>query len=80
MATEKYQQFRHQPRLPKFAVPRRYDLQLKPDLEACKFSGAVQITVDVVSDTKFLVLNASELSVDSKSVNFKFPTKVLVFV
>ncbi|KAL3497457.1 hypothetical protein ACH5RR_040189 [Cinchona calisaya] len=77
MAENKYQQFRGQPRLPKFAVPKRYDLKLKPDLIACKFSGAVQISVDVVSDTKFIVLNASELSVDSKSVRFSSPTKVL---
>ncbi|CAI9093745.1 OLC1v1029306C1 [Oldenlandia corymbosa var. corymbosa] len=77
MEAKKYQQFRGQPRLPKFAVPRRYDLHLKPDLDACKFSGAVQITVDVVSATKHLVLNAAELSVDSKSVQFKTPTKVL---
>ncbi|CAI9093746.1 OLC1v1029307C1 [Oldenlandia corymbosa var. corymbosa] len=77
METKKYQEFTGQPRLPEFAVPRRYDLYLKPDLDACKFSGAVQITVDVVSATKYLVLNAAELSVDSKSVHFKTPTKVM---
>ncbi|XP_042002862.1 aminopeptidase M1-like isoform X1 [Salvia splendens] len=59
---QSYSQFRGQPRLPKFAIPKRYDLKLKPDLAACKFAGAVQISVDVVSDTKFLVLNAAELS------------------
>ncbi|KAL1552325.1 AP-1 complex subunit mu-1-like [Salvia divinorum] len=74
---QKYSQFRGQPRLPKFAIPKRYDLKLKPDLTACKFTGAVQISVDVVSDTKFLVLNAAELSVNSKSVNFASANKVL---
>lgn len=73
---QKYSQFRGQPRLPKFAIPKRYDLKLKPDLAACKFAGAVQISVDVVSDTKFLVLNAAELSVNPKSVTFASANKV----
>lgn len=68
---QKYQQFRGEARLPKFAVPKSYDIQLKPDLAACKFSGTVQIAVDVVADTKFLVLNAAELDVDSSSVKFQ---------
>lgn len=75
---KKYEQFRGQPRLPKFASPKRYDLRLKPDLEACKFSGAVDIDVDVTSDTKYLVLNAAELTFDSnKPVQFKSSNKVL---
>lgn len=67
---QKYQQFKGQPRLPKFVVPKRYDIKLKPDLTACKFAGTVNIFVDVVADTKFIVLNAAELSVDSNSVRF----------
>ncbi|XP_042961128.1 aminopeptidase M1-like isoform X2 [Carya illinoinensis] len=58
-------QFKGQPRLPKFAVPRRYDIRLKPDLDACKFAGSVAIDLDIVDDTKYIVLNAVELSVDS---------------
>ena len=73
---QKYPQFRGQPRLPKFAIPKRYDLKLNPDLAACKFTGAVQISVHVVSDTKFLVLNAAELSVTSNSVKFASANKV----
>ncbi|XP_042039402.1 aminopeptidase M1-like [Salvia splendens] len=73
-------QFRGQPRLPKFAIPKRYDLKLKPDLAACKFAGAVQVSVDVVSDTKFLVLNAAELSVSANSVTFASANKVLEHV
>ncbi|KAK6119706.1 hypothetical protein DH2020_046552 [Rehmannia glutinosa] len=75
--SKKHSQFKGQPRLPKFAIPKRYDLILKPDLTACKFSGAVQISVDVISDTKFLVLNAAELSVTPKSVTFTSDNKVL---
>ncbi|KAG6391170.1 hypothetical protein SASPL_148922 [Salvia splendens] len=74
---QKYPQFRGQPRLPKFATPKRYDLKLNPDLSACKFTGSVQISVDVVSDTKFLVLNAAELSISSNSVKFASANKVL---
>ncbi|XP_072959733.1 aminopeptidase M1-A-like isoform X2 [Typha angustifolia] len=63
--------FKSKPRLAKFAVPKRYDLYLKPDLSSCKFTGSVQITVDIVSPTKFLVLNAAELVVGDGSVWFK---------
>ncbi|KAL6523975.1 AP-1 complex subunit mu-1-like [Orobanche minor] len=75
--TQNRSQFKGHPRLPKFAIPKRYDLKLKPDLAACKFSGAVQISVDVVSGTEFLVLNAAELSVNPKSVTFTSGNKVL---
>ncbi|KAL8166503.1 hypothetical protein V2J09_008002 [Rumex salicifolius] len=65
-----YSQFKGQPRLPQFSVPKRYDVNLKPDLVACKFAGDVSIDVDIVSPTKFLVLNAADLDVDSNSVSF----------
>ncbi|KAL7001775.1 AP-1 complex subunit mu-1-like [Sarracenia purpurea var. burkii] len=67
---QKYEQFKGQPRLPKFAVPKRYDINLKPDLISCKFAGAVQIFVDIVADTNFIVLNAAELAVDRNGVRF----------
>ncbi|PON95981.1 Peptidase M1, alanine aminopeptidase/leukotriene A4 hydrolase [Trema orientale] len=63
-------EFKGQPRLPKFALPRRYDIKLKPDLHSCKFSGSVSIDTDIVSDTRFIVLNAADLTVDSGSVSF----------
>lgn len=63
-------QFKGQPRLPKFALPKRYDIKLKPDLVSCKFSGVVSIDLDVVSPTKFLVLNAADLDIDSHSLSF----------
>ncbi|KAG6674301.1 hypothetical protein I3842_15G035000 [Carya illinoinensis] len=64
------EQFKGQPRLPKFAVPKSYGIRLKPDLTACKFAGFVSIDLDVVDHTKYIVLNAAELSVDSGSVSF----------
>ncbi|XP_051137190.1 aminopeptidase M1 [Andrographis paniculata] len=72
-----HDQFQGQPRLPKFAVPKRYDLRLKPDLVACKFAGVVGISVDVVADTRFLVFNAAELSLNNKSVTFASGSKVV---
>ncbi len=64
------EQFKGQPRLPKFAVPKRYGIHLKPDLSACKFAGSVAIDLDIVADTKYIVLNAAELSVVTGSVSF----------
>ncbi|KAK9273621.1 hypothetical protein L1049_018431 [Liquidambar formosana] len=65
------EQFKGKPRLPKFAVPKRYDIRLKPDLIACKFAGSVDVDVDIVDDTTFIVLNAADLSVAPGSVHFK---------
>ncbi|KAF9616987.1 hypothetical protein IFM89_033057 [Coptis chinensis] len=64
------EQFKGQPRLPKFAVPKRYDLKLKPDLVACTFTGTVDILLEIVNKTNFLVLNASELVFDRGSLCF----------
>ncbi|XP_078150268.1 aminopeptidase M1-B-like isoform X1 [Carex rostrata] len=63
--------FRGQPRLPHFASPSRYDLFLNPNLSSCKFSGSVTITVDVISPTRFLVLNSADLSIDAASVSHR---------
>ncbi|XP_010432617.1 PREDICTED: aminopeptidase M1-like [Camelina sativa] len=67
-------QFKGQPRLPKFAVPKRYDLRLNPDPIACTFAGTVAIDLDIVADTRFIVLNAADLSVNDASVSFTPPT------
>ncbi|PWA60435.1 hypothetical protein CTI12_AA379010 [Artemisia annua] len=67
----KYEEFRCKARLPTFAIPKRYDLYLKPDLHTCKFSGRVHISLDIVQETKIIVLNAADLSVDPKSVHFQ---------
>ncbi|KAK1282763.1 hypothetical protein QJS10_CPB22g00752 [Acorus calamus] len=63
--------FKGQARLPKFAIPKKYDLNLTPDLSSCTFTGSVQISIDVVDDTEFLVLNAADLSIHENSVWFK---------
>ncbi|KAG5537939.1 hypothetical protein RHGRI_025134 [Rhododendron griersonianum] len=45
---QRIEQFKGQTRLPKFAVPKRYDLTLKPDLSSCTFSGTKLVPSDVV--------------------------------
>lgn len=66
------EQFKGQPRLPKFAYPKRYDIRLKPDLAACKFTGSVAIDLEILEATKFIVLNAAELSVNHDAVSFTY--------
>ncbi|RVX16937.1 Aminopeptidase M1 [Vitis vinifera] len=61
------QQFKGQYRLPKFAIPKRYDLVLKPDLSACTFSGSVQVDLSISQVTHFLVLNALDLQIHQAS-------------
>ncbi|XP_050285448.1 aminopeptidase M1-like isoform X6 [Quercus robur] len=57
------EQFKGQTRLPKLAIPTSYDLCLKLDLIACTFSGTVQVNLNILEHTKYLVLNALELDV-----------------
>jgi hypothetical protein len=67
-------QFRGQARLPRFATPRRYDFRLRPDLVASTFSGSAAVAVAVSAPTRFLVLNAADLSVDRASIRFRVST------
>uniref|UniRef100_A0A7N0V5C6 Aminopeptidase N-like N-terminal domain-containing protein n=1 Tax=Kalanchoe fedtschenkoi TaxID=63787 RepID=A0A7N0V5C6_KALFE len=62
--------FTGQLQLPKFAVPSRYELRLKPDLVGFTFSGSVNIELDIVSETKFLVYNAVELTILLGDISF----------
>nr|POE73229.1 aminopeptidase m1 [Quercus suber] len=64
------EEFKGQPRLPKFAVPKCHDIRLKPNLTTCKFTGSVAIELKIVADTSFIVLNVAELSIDTTSVSF----------
>ncbi|KAM4129174.1 hypothetical protein ACJW30_01G002200 [Castanea mollissima] len=64
------EQLKGQPRLPKFAIPKRYDIWLKPNLSTCKFAGSVAIELNIVADTSFIVLNVAELSIDTASLSF----------
>jgi puromycin-sensitive aminopeptidase len=50
-------------RLPRGAVPTRYDVELAPDLAAATFDGRVEVAVEVVEPVEELVLNAIELDI-----------------
>ncbi len=52
-------------RLPRYALPTRYDMLLEPDLRAATFRGHVAIRLDLVEATDTLVCNAAELTVAS---------------
>lgn len=50
-------------------LPRRYDIELAPDLATSMFTGRVTITVDVEEPTNRIVLNAVDLDIGSCSVD-----------
>jgi puromycin-sensitive aminopeptidase len=56
-------------RLPRFATPTRYDLDLEPDLAGASFRGTVAIAVTVDAQASELVLNAIELHIDSCKID-----------
>ncbi len=59
-------------RLPRSALPRRYELELTPDLTASRFFGTVVVTLDVVEPVRALVCNAAEL--DIKEARLESPS------
>lgn len=78
-------QFKGQNRLPRFAVPNLYDLHLKIDLDSCTFSGVLQISLSIVEETRFLVLNSLELGIDqvyftSNSAHQVFDVSSMIYV
>ena len=52
-------------RLPRGAVPTRYDLVLEPDLDAGTFAGSEDVALEVREPLDELVLNAAELEIDA---------------
>ncbi|KAG6476954.1 hypothetical protein ZIOFF_066204 [Zingiber officinale] len=74
METEQLQQnveqFKGQARLPKFAIPHNYNLSINVDLSNFTFLGVIEITIDIVSPTKYLVLNVVDLVVEQSSIWF----------
>src|SRR3990170_2771099 len=51
-------------RLPTDVTPRRYALELAPDLDAATFAGTADIDVEVHEQVDSVVLNALELDID----------------
>jgi aminopeptidase N len=51
--------------LPRSARPLRYDLSLIPDAAALTFSGTLDVTIDILSPTSTITLNAENLAFES---------------
>ncbi|MGI8753000.1 MAG: M1 family aminopeptidase [Acidimicrobiales bacterium] len=49
------------PRLPRTAIPHRYDLELAPDLAASSFSGTVAIDLEMTVEAREMTFNSAEL-------------------
>jgi puromycin-sensitive aminopeptidase len=56
-------------RLPRHAVPTRYDVELAPDLAAASFTGSVRIEVRIDGDVDDLTLNAVDLAIHDVTVD-----------
>ncbi|KAG2243797.1 hypothetical protein Bca52824_094362 [Brassica carinata] len=58
------------PPLPKDAVPSSYDLRLDLDVVAGSFTGTVAVKVELLKNSRFIVLNGLGLSVDRDASSF----------
>jgi puromycin-sensitive aminopeptidase len=56
-------------RLSKAVSPRRYEVELTPDLSAATFTGSVSIAVDVAEEVTAVTLNAIELDITACTVD-----------
>ena len=55
-------------RLPRTVLPKRYELEITPDLDAARFDGTVVVEVQVHATVRAFVLNAAELTVHAASL------------
>ena len=55
-------------RLPRTAVPSRYDIRLEPDFTTLTFRGQETIALELTEPISEIVLNAIELAIDSASL------------
>jgi puromycin-sensitive aminopeptidase len=55
--------------LPRHARPRRYELELRPDLEAARFEGDVTVELDLLERSDRLVLNAVDLDITAARID-----------
>ena len=51
-------------RLPRAAVPKRYDLTIDVDIEQARFTGTVAIALEIAEPVESITLNAAGLSID----------------
>ncbi|OCU02291.1 endoplasmic reticulum aminopeptidase 1 isoform X2 [Xenopus laevis] len=58
-------------RLPQFAAPFHYDLQIHPNLTTFTFTGLTKVMVTVTQKTSFLVLHSKNLEITKTSIERK---------
>uniref|UniRef100_A0A8C9VML8 Leucyl/cystinyl aminopeptidase n=1 Tax=Scleropages formosus TaxID=113540 RepID=A0A8C9VML8_SCLFO len=58
-------------RLPVYVQPVHYDLLIHPNLTTMTFQGTVSITIDVLNDTKNVILHSSGLQITNVTVQDK---------
>jgi glutamyl aminopeptidase len=63
-------------RLPNDTKPLHYDVILKPDLESGSFQGAINITVNVTSNRKDIILHSKNLTIDTVQLTHFNDSKV----
>jgi puromycin-sensitive aminopeptidase len=56
-------------RLPRNVLPRRYEIELDPQLSAATFTGIVKIDAEAMTATDEIVMNTKELTIHSVTVN-----------
>lgn len=57
----------HNVRLPRYIVPKEYDVRLQPDLDSGVFNGSVTITVQLKKPSKFFVVHVESLNMTDKA-------------
>lgn len=56
-------------RLPRNALPRRYELHIAPDLKQARFSGSAKIALEVLEASTTIICNAIELEITSAKLS-----------
>ncbi|CAN9513288.1 unnamed protein product [Ophioblennius macclurei] len=55
-------------RLPRYIIPRHYHLHLHPDLTSLSFTGSVQIQIDVLNNTNWVVVHSKGLQISKATI------------
>ncbi|MGB3409962.1 MAG: M1 family aminopeptidase [Microthrixaceae bacterium] len=63
-------------RLPASARPSRYRIELSPDLDKARFTGSVDISIDVSVPIDALVLNSVDLEIESATLDGNRPLRI----
>jgi len=57
--------------LPDYISPKKYDITIEPDLNQFVFSGNISIDIQILKETDTIILNSSELNINSCQLSSK---------